>query len=471
MTKVAPPLLNLLAEIRAAFEHAKAQGLEPTKDVALRAMRASDQAAAIEALLNSAVKTVTLRHAEDATSLVRVVNSLASGCFILIAFLNARRKDELEHRKIGLHRHALRLVDEKLGLYECEFYIEKTYKDYLTYYVGGTTQLAIQALEKLSDLARDFDRIRGLAPQVESLDRREEKLFQLPRIVGKRDKGGGQWYAFVTSSRGAARDLIERALGKGSTLVIAPHMFRRAYALLFHYRYEHATLQALAQQLGHLDLGSALTYVTDSPDGPLQTATAASYARRPATPDEARTRESQEIQEEINAVGQERVHELAREVVDGTFKSSGGFVRLMRRFHQNISRSVEYQVMSGVDKAKTLADAFVHQGHAFKPMRHANCVASPARRGAAAKCFSKRLGRPAHENANAPTCSSCAYSHFVQNHLTMWKQDADELDAEAQRCGERTVAGSSARVQSINLRTTIKLVEVRMSKELAPCAA
>ncbi|MDM4768258.1 hypothetical protein [Pelomonas sp. SE-A7] len=462
-------VIDLFKELIGELEAARKSGTDLTTQRISQIIQHSSFTRAIEALLGVPIETVGLRHRKESWSLSRVLYTLYSACFVVIAFLNARRKDEIEHRKIGLHRHALKLVDKNLRLYECEFYIEKTYKSYTTFYVGNATRAAIEVLEVMSDLARAIDGVRAKDRTVVS-DPREDKLFQLPRpLVG--NVNGAQWFSFNASSNGFARDLIERALGGDSELPVHPHMFRRAYALIYHFRFELGDLLGLGQQLGHDDLETTLGYVTDTPGGPLTEATAASYARKPLPPSEIRKQEIGEIEAEIQSVGIDRVRILAKEVVDGTFTGFGGFARVVRRFHQVMSRRIDYAGLDRERQAQVLSEPFVNQGHLFRPMKHANCVASAIRKSRSANCYNVRLERNAPESASATTCAGCAFSHFTSAHMKLWEDDARELEADAARLGEHSVVGQYSRKQSTNIRRVLELATARTGVSVGPANA
>jgi hypothetical protein len=464
----ADSIVGLVGDIAEAFSAAKSAGEALDPRCAEKAMRESEHRLKVEGLMGQELTTIGLKNSDSGLSLKRIVYGLSSACFVTIAFFNARRKNELVHRKNGLYRQGLRLVHADLKLYECDFYIEKTYKIYVPFYVGQATRNAIEVLERMSDLAREIDSLRDSSVPG-SVEAKEDKLFHLPRIVGKRLGGGEQWFDFSASAEGISREFVDRALGADRKLRVHPHMFRRAYALIYHYRYEFATLQALAQQLGHFDLETVHVYVTDRPGG-VSTATAASYARRSPKVEEARAAAIAETEEEIKKVGIERVRELARQIIDGESTALGGFARLVTRFHQVLGRRLDYSRLAPDKKAKVLAAKFSNQGHEFRPMRHANCVASASRRSKSAGCYSKRNDRNSPEDANPTTCGGCAYSHYTQQHIRLWEEDEVELRERVLVLGSNSIAGRSTSISLANLQEAIRLRRHRADREMAEVA-
>jgi hypothetical protein len=121
---------------------------------------------------------------------------------------------------------------------------------------------------------------------------------------------------------------------------------------------------------------------------------------------------------------------------------------------------MDYRDMDRERKAKVLGDAFLGLGHSFKPMHHANCVASSSRRTKSAACYSQRLERPAPENASPDRCGRCPYSHISAGHLQVWRGEAEKLSAHPH--ASNTVAGRHAAIQLRNVQRIIELMSTRV---------
>jgi hypothetical protein len=126
--KAAEPMLLLLEAVCESMTLARKRNLELTPKFVWEAITSSSHFESVESVLQMPIHSIGQSEVRDGVSFKQVMYCLASACFVIIAFLNARRRDELVHRKIGVHRHALTTVSEDLGLYQCEFYIEKTYR-------------------------------------------------------------------------------------------------------------------------------------------------------------------------------------------------------------------------------------------------------------------------------------------------------------------------------------------------------
>lgn len=457
---VADPLVATCEHLLAKIDESVRSGQPPMDlDELFEALQTAPALKNLESMLGLSITSVgrNMRADETHISLKQVIYAMATAAFVTIGILNARRKDEISHRKIGLHRRALRVVSRELRLYECEFFIEKSSQTYIPFYVSQTSQTAIRVLERLSDIARALKRI-FTNNQFSPVDEREDKLFQLPQFHAKLKKGGSQWYSFLTGLSGHSDYFVWRALG-GRSVRIHPHMFRRAYALIHHYRYEHATLQQLCQQLAHFDLAQTVVYVRDAGSASNGTP-ATAYAHRNDATHRAQVAAISELKQEIAEVARDRVRDLVSQVVNNGPRATGGFARLIQRFHQRLGSRIDYQVLGRSAQVKKLSDSLISHGHAFRPMPHANCVASPTRKNSAAKCYSTDAGRLARERASVSTCTDCPYGHWVEGHHAALEEDIDFLEAEV----SRNSVSIKGRAQVIELGNVKRVLELRKKR-------
>ncbi|WP_175145204.1 site-specific integrase, partial [Paraburkholderia phenoliruptrix] len=195
-------------------------------------------------------------------TLRRAILLLYTAVFVVVTSMNARRRDEVVHRKFGIHSGYIKSVSIELGLFEGKFYLEKTHMDYEDFYVNQLTVDASNLLESIQRIYVDFDKAAGRCTW-SATPVRERSLFSYRRLSWTAGIGAEHcWYEFE-SCRGAAEQFVRLALGDEATLIATPHMFRRFYALVYYYQYSNATLQALSQQLGHRNLLTTMIYVLD----------------------------------------------------------------------------------------------------------------------------------------------------------------------------------------------------------------
>lgn len=386
----------------------------------------------------------------DGVAVDRVLDELYSACFCVLILMNGRRKDEISHSSIGMYRDGLRQIDEELNLYEFDFYVEKTYRTYIPFYINDISRKAIEVLDSLSGLALGWAQMHD--PNLK-LSEKKDKLFTYPSIG--RGRGSGQvgrlmWYSFNSATKsGRANGFVTKALEPiGIKMRVSPHMFRRAYGTIFIYRYEHADLVALAQQYGHLDVKMAMTYVTDGSHTPVGKSLAALWSAPRHVIEHARKNHAISLAEEIREAGIQRIRDLVDEVVVKGVRYGGGFTRLINRFHSKLGSRLDYSNLSVNRQAETLSNAMLSRGHLIEPLLHASCLAGDMRRGAAC---SDKAGRPQRHTASPETCGGCPYSLIASGHL-------DSLKQEAERLGER-LSKSRSTVQTLQAQMTLKSLQ------------
>ena len=170
---------------------------------------------------------------------------LATACWILIAAFSARRDEEIDDLREG----CLQGNDES-GWW-LNTYIEKTLQRKEWIPVPALVAQAVQALSTLSKSARQHTG--------------DDRLFQWLNPAGK-------VYVFDVGTYlddFAAKVQVPLHQPRGKPAVAwhwHPHQFRRFFAVLYFYRYEGATLEALSHHLRHFSLEMTRRYVTQDPE-------------------------------------------------------------------------------------------------------------------------------------------------------------------------------------------------------------
>jgi hypothetical protein len=255
---------------------------------------------------------------------------------------------------------------------------------------------------------------------------KEQKLFALPALsVRGRTR---LWFQYTRSFTDAFMDW---AFEGESYQPINAHMFRRAYAVVYHYRYENATLLALSWQLRHADLGMTLHYFMDPPSRPLNERADQIWSIS-AADRSARIAHAREAAEEIELVGKEKLQEFVKELLGGAGrKFSGGFPILLTRFHQKLGHRLEYDRVSLKEQSEHLARLVLGRGHRPVPYWYGDCNAGPAKAGAG--CHSKSEKRLAREKASPLVCSHCPYHATTKTHLMAMRREAINIKKEIRK--------------------------------------
>jgi len=265
----APLLLSLLREIVDACIENKEKSRKMLGRKIPKIFAASEHRRALEELLPFPLDHIDLtRGRGESHSLREAVTSLLTACFILIAFMNARRKGEVSHPYVGLHTDSLRIIDEPLELYVVTFFLQKKgHQAWVPYYVNKTTRDAIVVLTALQ---AEFRRLDEVIPpnsfEKNALPSERPSLFTYRRFstaFGVNKKA--RVFDFAATLRSSdSRSLMVEALGTDAKIDGQTHIFRRMYAVMYYYRYENGDIQALSHQLGHEVVMTTIGYIGDS---------------------------------------------------------------------------------------------------------------------------------------------------------------------------------------------------------------
>ncbi|MET0035988.1 MAG: hypothetical protein ABW097_08800 [Candidatus Thiodiazotropha lotti] len=170
----------------------------------------------------------------SATGIVRVV---AAACFVVIASLTGRRKEEIYDLGEGCWDG-----NDDIGYY-LTIYIEKTLRRYDRKPIPNLTQRAIALMESISAGAREINQ--------------SDSIWQY--LTPERE-------IEILGSAYAMDDLFHLTLPEmreESGWVFTAHQYRRFFALIYYYRYEDAHLGTLSYHLRHFDIEMTKRYVTD----------------------------------------------------------------------------------------------------------------------------------------------------------------------------------------------------------------
>jgi hypothetical protein len=458
-----PNVVSLLAELVDATIEKKKLDRKTLGKVLPHTLQISQPRQALEASLPFKIQSLDITRKSSPNSSVRtVVACLMSACFVVLASMNARRKDEILHRKYGLRRGDLKVIDPGLGLYEANFYIEKTLCARTPFYVNQVSHDAIRLLEKIEE---QYHRLHIELPDSrlgETADD-ERSLFSYRRFsavygVGKHRK----WYNFAAySNESDARQFLKLALGRDRDIEIAAHMFRRMYALIFFYRYENSDLQALSHQLGHFDLQTTLIYLSDPSSRPEIESIAHAVGTPVKDRQAAHLEHVKAIDAELLKVGDEKLGEDIHRIVSGE-RLSGGYAKYVRRLQSKFTSSVKFETASTEDKADALYFAVKRRGHFPKPMSHGQCMVGKAINSRIARCFSNNDLKIHRENAGPETCSTCPFHLSSMAHLRLLEGEASYL-RKSLIVNEPSLKASQGTRELENLERAIELMRQRLN--------
>jgi hypothetical protein len=394
------------------------------------------------------------------TSLYSAIKLLYAACFIVVTIFNARRKDEVQHPVLGLQINSLALVDQELGLYVCSFYIEKTVRDYVPFYVGQLTATAINTLGRFSRIAHDFAALKRSSATATD-DAASRSIFAMPSLPSSHEPRKFDFYSaakWENGMEGLQREWLPRSL--------RPHMLRRAYALIFHYRYENATLQALSQQLQHLDIEMTRLYVSDSVGTAVSKTGISLYGR--LTPFQRSQIEADQValSADLKDVANEKLILFIESVVIGKKTFSGGYARLVQRFHQQLGKAISYRALEMRAQAEQLGTTLIARGHQPLPMPHGTCMVGTSVSRLRGHCFDTDAGDLDRSNASPSKCAHCSYHVVAEQHLTALRAEYEWEQSKMHQSVDQTSLQHIRRVSDLaSLRRLIELHAQRLKKD------
>lgn len=385
-----------------------------------------------------------------------ILSAVQGACAIILAAMNARRQREVCDRELGIRVGDLIVLDESLGLYQCWFYIEKTYRERHLFYVNQCSADALKCLERLKLLCTPF----------EFHANHSLSLFQCGRLT---ELGATSLVNFAfTEDNGRTRSLIsflKYAYGPDeATPSVASHMFRRFFAILYFHRYEHAELRALKQHLRHLDVAMTRVYVTDPASRPLAEQIQMAWpenssAKRSDDLNDSLGSDMQDMLMALEEMSEEKLEMAVEEILNGE-PTGGGFSKVVRKLYKKMTLNLTIDTASTGAATKKILNILKEHHYQVTPMHHGQCHAPVARRTLKGKC--EKSGVLQHELASAHTCGSCAFHYNNAAYMENLKEDLADLSQDMDNFLLPPVQQQSARSTHRNLQKLIMLSEEKM---------
>lgn len=366
----------------------------------------------IQQLLLEGLKVSTRKGHSSARLLNECVHHIYDSCFIVLAAMNARRKNEISHRRFGLSRKSMRAVSDAHKLYLCDFYIEKTVQDYVPFYVNQTSFVAWELLLEMENLFWPTE-----------LRRPGNNLFAYRRFTEAGLGARAVAYAFG-ADQGHVIGFVAAALPGCDKVNFGAHAFRRFYALIFYYRYENSTLQALSHQLMHLGLENTRQYVVDAlaTEGGERIPVALSEEKRAA-----RDVFVAALHQEMGVVAKEKLVITVDKILSQDEPFAGKFSKLVLRLHAKLASTVDFSQLSRRAQANRVASSLLAHGHEPEPFLHADCMSGTGTGKRSARCWSHELRGPDKSRASPSTCNGCPYQNVSRGHIAGLEQHAAKL--------------------------------------------
>lgn len=350
---------------------------------------------------------------KDGATLVDMIKCLETAVFIVVGVNQARRKNELlgeRRRPWGLYYGCVQSTDPFVDAYELDIYIEKTLRDWASMSCNKLVVDSIAILERLREAIYPEE---AAAPVGSKDEARTRKLFGLPaNEVLLNPKLETEQYSFRDHSAGFFE---EAGLGQQYWRT---HIFRRLFALLYYYRFDHPSLQALSEALFHIDLECTRVYVTDPDMRAEAERIEAVYQTRSVDPLDA------ELAEVQRAYADDLVHAML------TSNGAGGpMTRRVQKMARRLARGISFDEQDLTVVEGEIREILKRRGYAPTPDLHGACWAADNRLARRAHCA--KDGQLHREKACIKTCRRCPNHSTSLAFLTNIEREVEHLVAQA----------------------------------------
>jgi hypothetical protein len=371
------------------------------------------------------------------SSVVGLVEDLQTAVMVIVGINQARRKNEVlgeGSRPWGLYHGCLQLADPIVDAYELDIYIEKTWRDWLRMSANKLTVDAIGILEELQHAM--FPGVDEASLSIQ--ERRARKLFVLPshRVLTGEDADPHQ-YSFDSHSR---RFFDEAGIADA---LRRTHPFRRLFALIYTYRWDHPSLQALSEHLCHLDMECTRLYVTDD----------AMRAQAETIEQVYRMRADCLPQDELDEAQRQYADDLLQAMLTSP-QAGGPMTRRVRLWVRRLSRRVEFADADLATALGAVRGDIERRAYLPTAFRHGACWANHPRHAGHAHCG--KDGQLHRELAGIDVCRTCPFHSTSSAFLQNIEKDAGALEArmaQADDADER----EALRANALRLRELIGL--------------
>jgi hypothetical protein len=400
----------------------------------------------------------SLSNINTITKLNRIIKDILSACFINIAVFNARRKDEVIHKKFGLHRDCCRQYNHNLNIHEAEFYIEKSAKDYVHFFIGDATTQSIKILQELQTILKlhpsDYDYSK------------ENTLFRFKQFKSDGLSNYIFNYNFVGSRDGHASHFITSYVGDQSGLRVTPHMFRRLYCTIFMNQHEYPHLPALSQQLQHGELAVTQLYITSPTTQNAAANLSKLYDWQIEQYATAHVVHKQDIAKAMIEAKSEKFGEIIFGILNEN-ATSGSYSKFTRNAFKTLQKSTQFQDLDKPELVNTLIEQLQIRGYSPEPFRHSQCMVGSSKLKTRSRCWDKESQVLRKQTSAPELCSRCPFSLTSRAHISNMKADAVTLLKQIESTSAHSLASKLLQHQHNNLCKVILYHESQLEKTYA----
>jgi hypothetical protein len=395
---------------------------------------------------------------EDSHTIEEVLAAVQGACAIILAAMNARRQMEICDRHLGLRSDDLIVLDDELGLFQCHFYIAKSYQDRHRFYVNRASADAFRCLTQLKALCM---------PITDGSHKPSTSIFACGKVTtsGKIKESNFEFSSDHKRTRSLSSFFKIVYANDLSIPDVASHMFRRFYSILYFHRYEHAELRALRQHLRHLEVAMTRVYVTDPSTRELATQIQTTIGRSAFRIADNKLRESldesaTQLDRALIEMSEEKLFMAVEQILSGA-PTAGGFSRIVRKLYRQLQSRIAIAHDISETPARRITQLLDMHGYQVNPMLHGQCHAPDQRRQLKAAC--QHDGLLEREHASPKLCGGCPFHFNNAAYVVNLEEQLVTIDSERHDFLLSPLQQARAEVDYQNLSRIITLTKHEMS--------
>ena len=326
-----------------------------------------------------------------------LITTLQTAAYCLVASNNGRRLREItgKDKPYGLYFGCLRTSAGYATETTIDIYVEKSAREYRTFWCNELVKDAVGCLEELSQVFRPLQTPLKQYPADQTIGR-PDKLFYRRNFTIAGFMQPPEEFDFARKSAW----FFELAQVSSGYFSSRTHPFRRIFGLIFKYRYDKFKLGALSQHYVHDSFTSTEIYLTDAPG--VSPADGIEFLYSPAL-----ANETSGLRKVLNEIEKEYVIDLIKRLLDGEMMG-GIFPKLVLSLMKRLSAGMEYRKNNNEIKANILQSHLSRRGYVASEKEHGICCCSQtSRTKARSNCFADGAIHP--ENANPKKCHGCVH--------------------------------------------------------------
>lgn len=347
-----------------------------------------------------------------------LIRNTMTACFIMIATNHGRRLNEVigqGNLPYGFYFGCIKVDKSISELNLCDIYVEKTVKDWCTFYVNKLVKDAVNVMEEMSQIFRPlFTDKKALECDIKNA--RKDKLFTFKTLTPTSFNKDSVSYRYSANSEA----FLRRAGVKDLRFDHRSHPFRRFFALLYFYRFDNPKLLALQHQLRQFDPGMTVVYVTD----PVFREDADKIENIYRNRIEEHTKSELEELEDVRG---EAFLENVLQILKGE-KIGGNWPRIVLSLYKVLSQKLWFNEKSLNEQAGIVGEKLLGRGYQRTAYEHGGCNnGDNDRTRRMSKCYREEDGFRHNEDASPNQCQSCIHHDSGESNICLLKEQADEL--------------------------------------------